>query len=439
MSAGLTDNDAVVDSNNRAAPGFYLGGIQVNEADHEAWANTVKKVGMNTVEVTVYAKQGDWDSDNLWYDKEDVGVLTEIRAAKKAGLHVVLILRVALDHAFERNKFLWHGMIIPKNDELLNSWFDKYQLFVEKWAKIAEQEGVGVLAVGSEMNALSSTIALKKMPSLYNYYKSETAQKFHEKRVLKFEEQLEEKHLWVRGNDNYESLEQYIDDKIRVHKNWVQQVTFADERNSLELMNKRRALLNTRWSKIIQTTRKSFSGKVTYAANFDNYFDVGFWKELDYIGINAYFPLRNPDVPYLTDVSLKRALLSGWTKVFEGIDEFRTKEGVMDKPLFFTELGYIYRRNTTIEPWSGFGFSVVGSHRNEWLIVWDEQSKDTEERALAVECLREIVERKNINLEGILYWKLTTHDYHIPVEPFVLHIAPNATDQLQDELVKFMR
>ena len=106
-------------------PVFYLGGIQVNEPDHDAWVRALAESGMNTVAVTVYAKQGDWDSTNLWWEEEEPWVIAEARAARRRGLDVALVLRVALDHAFERNKFFWHGMIMPDSDDALNEWFNR--------------------------------------------------------------------------------------------------------------------------------------------------------------------------------------------------------------------------------------------------------------------------------------------------------------------------
>jgi hypothetical protein len=216
-------------------------------------------------------------------------------------------------------------------------------------------------------------------------------------------------------------------------------VTYSDKDNRIELMNARRSIIQSHWEKIIADTRATYKGKLTYAANFDNYYDVGFWNSLDFMGINAYFPLRDPDMTYLTTPGLKNALLDGWKKVFDEIDEFKLQHSIVDKPLFFTELGYIYRSNTTVEPWSGFGFSVVGSTRKEWLIVWNEQDINRKERAMAVDALHEVVTAQSVDLAGILYWKLTTHDYHIPVEPFVLHIAAKATDELQYALTQFVR
>ena len=151
-------------------PEFLLGGIQVNEPDHEAWMRALERAEMNTVAVTVYAKQGDWDSSNLWFEDQEPWVMAEIRTAKAAGLKVVLVLRVALDHAFSRNKFFWHGMIQPRTDDDLADWFWRYRRFTERWAAIAETEGVDVLAVASELNALTNTLPIDELPALEEYW-----------------------------------------------------------------------------------------------------------------------------------------------------------------------------------------------------------------------------------------------------------------------------
>lgn len=84
-------------------------------------------------------------------------------------------------------------------------------------------------------------------------------------------------------------------------------------------------------------------------------------------------------------------------------------------------------------------FSIVGSNQNERLIVWDREEADWEERKFAIDALYEVVKEQRINLEGILYWKLTTHDYHLPYEPFALHLTPEAKDSLQTSLGLFSK
>jgi hypothetical protein len=416
---------------------FYLGGIQINEANNKDWVSMLQDAKMNTVEVTVYARQGEWDDDSLSFAEEDDGVMAEIRAAKAAGLHVILILRVSLDHGFIRNRFMWHGMVLPKNDSLLMRWFDRYQVFANKWATIAANENVDVFCVGSEMNALSSTFNIQSIPSLYAYYNTISTQKKYEYRALKYKKKLKKEDLWVRGNHDYKDLKGYIDGRIKYNHQWGQQATFAGQKNRLKLMNERRNHALDRWKKMIKEVRGTYKGQITYAANFDNYQEVAFWDELDFIGINAYFALRNPNESISDPQKMKEALEKGWVNVFEEVNSFRAKHKLEDKPMIFTELGYINRKKTTIEPWTGFGFSVVGANKNERLIVWDREEADWEERKFAIDALYKVVKNQNINLEGILYWKLTTHDYHLPYEPFALHLTPNARDSLQTSLGMF--
>jgi hypothetical protein len=416
---------------------FYLGGIQINEANNKDWISMLQDAKMNTVEVTVYARQGEWDSDSLSFAEKEEGVMAEIRAAKAAGLHVILILRVSLDHSFIRNRFMWHGMVLPKNDSLLTRWFDRYQTFANKWATVAAREHIDVFCVGSEMNALVSTIKLQRIPPLYAYYNNLPAQKKHEQRAFKYKKKLKEEDFWVRGHKNYKNLKVYIDDRIKSQYDWGRQVTFIGQESRLGLMNERRAQALDYWRELIQEVRGIYKGQITYAANFDNYDVIAFWDDLDFIGINAYFALRNPNLSISDPQKMKRSLERGWVNVFDQINRFRRAYKLEDKPMLFTELGYINRKDVTIEPWTGFGFSVIGSYQNERLVVWDREEADWEERKFAIDALYKVVKEQRINLEGLLYWKLTTHDYHLPYEPFALHLTPNARDSLQTSLGLF--
>ncbi|MFK7798962.1 MAG: hypothetical protein AB8E82_16030 [Aureispira sp.] len=416
---------------------FYLGGIQIHEANNKDWINNLKQAKMNTVEVTVYAKQGAWDSDSLHFDEPSPRIMDEIRAAKKGGMHVALLMRTHLDSNFAANKFIWHGMIRPKDEATLERWFARYQEFILQWAKIAEEEGVDIFGIGSEMNALSSTNQIRTIPSLHVYYNDKEKRKQYESRAFKYQDSLFQKDLWVRDFENYTNVEAYLDDRIEVHYNWAQQATYAGQNKRLKRINKRRAQYLIAWKKLIKKVRSVYRGKLTYAANFDNYQEVAFWKQLDFIGINAYFSLRDASTTFEDSSQLKAQLKKGWDKVFGEIQSYTKSKGVKDKPLLFTELGYISRENATIEPWAGFGFSVVGNKDDERLVRWQKETKNWEERRLAMDALYEVVKEQRLNLEGLLYWKLTSHDYHLPYEPFALHLTPEAKDPLQTSLMRF--
>ncbi len=416
----------------------YFGGIQVGEVDQEVWTNGLKDAGMNTVEVTVYARQGDWDSDEIWFNETDEGALNQIRSAKKANLKVVLILRVALDHAYERNKFLWHGMILPKSKAEIKSWFKKYRKFVLKWALVGEQEGIDVIAIGSEMNALTSTKQIEELSHYQKYMLSDSAQHAMEDRALKYKDVIGEK-LWVQGYSSYDSIELLINDKINANVAWAAQTYYRDSEKQIILINKQRKLLQKQWKKSIKKTRKHFSGELTYAANFDNYYEVGFWESLDFIGINAYFPLRESDSSYANAEELTHALDKGWRNVFDQIDSFRLETGTLEIPLFFTELGYTKYANSSLEPWSGFGYSIVGEGKHEKMIVWNQQPTSLEERACALRALKQVVTEQSINLQGMLYWKLTTMISHLEIEPFAIHLNPESLDPSYLELQQFTK
>jgi len=47
------------------------------------------------------------------------------------------------------------------------------------------------------------------------------------------------------------------------------------------------------WNRLIKEIKKIYKGKLTYAANWDEFKRTPFWNDLDYIGVNAYFPVSN--------------------------------------------------------------------------------------------------------------------------------------------------
>ncbi|RMG86668.1 MAG: hypothetical protein D6714_03820 [Bacteroidetes bacterium] len=417
---------------------FYLGGIQVNEGDLNHWTHTLRKTGMNTVEVTVYINQADWDGDHLWWNEEEKWVVEEIRSARQEGLKVVLILRTSLHSFYPRNKFLWHGMILPADHEKIRNWFKQYRTFALKWGAICQQEGVEVLGIGSELNAMAATRPLTEIPDLYAYFNDVHRQRENEGRAFKYADVLRENDLWVRGDGQYADLRTYIQDKIEAQKKWAAQVTFEGQPDRLKKMNDRRQLIENQWISLIKDLRKIYDGKLTYAANFDNYQDVGFWEYLDFVGINAYFQLRPPTFGELPDTALLSVFRQSWRAIFDQIDQVKAADSIPDKPVMFTELGYVRAEDSTVAPWQGFGFSVVASAFFEKIILWNRQRPRPRERQLAVAALREVVREKKYPLAGILYWKLTTHAFHLPHEPFALLIANPPVDSLQWELARFL-
>jgi hypothetical protein len=96
------------------------------------------------------------------------------------------------------------------------------------------------------------------------------------------------------------------------------------------------------WSSLIDTVKQVYHGKLTYAANWDDYKNFPFWEKLDYIGVDAYFPLASDKTPSIN--SLKK----GWEKYSDELQKISMKH---NRPILFTEYGYRNVDYTGKEPW----------------------------------------------------------------------------------------
>lgn len=98
------------------------------------------------------------------------------------------------------------------------------------------------------------------------------------------------------------------------------------------------------WKQIIKNIRKVYKGPLVYAANWDEYKDVSFWDELDFVGVDAYFPLTSKNNPS------KDELIAGWTKWANEIENW-LKEKNIKKSVIFTEIGYASADGVNKRPW----------------------------------------------------------------------------------------
>lgn len=96
------------------------------------------------------------------------------------------------------------------------------------------------------------------------------------------------------------------------------------------------------WKELIQKIRRIFKGKLTYASNWDEFKRVTFWDQLDYIGVDAYFPLCESQTPTIEEFEL------GWRPHKEQIQQV---QATYKKPVLFTEFGYRSIDFTGKKPW----------------------------------------------------------------------------------------
>lgn len=96
------------------------------------------------------------------------------------------------------------------------------------------------------------------------------------------------------------------------------------------------------WTELIAEVREEFGGLLTYSANWDEARDVLFWDQLDFIGINAFYPLAThagaTDAEYAEGA---RAV----------VPELAELVGVLQMPVVFVEVGYTTRQDAAVEPW----------------------------------------------------------------------------------------
>ncbi len=96
------------------------------------------------------------------------------------------------------------------------------------------------------------------------------------------------------------------------------------------------------WRSLIKEVKQIYKGPLTYASNWDNYDKIKFWDELDYIGIDAYFPVTEEAAPSIPDLE------SGWNPIRNQLERFSKQK---NRPILFTEYGYQSLTGTAGKHW----------------------------------------------------------------------------------------
>lgn len=175
-----------------------------------------------------------------WWGERPEGVKTTIRLAKEKGIRVMLKPQLWTHDQ-------WIGNLDFETEEDWEQFEQDYTNFISQWATYAQEWGVEILCVGTEIKQ-----SVSKRPDY--------------------------------------------------------------------------------WRKLIKELRTIFKGKLTYAANWDDYQEVTFWDELNYVGVDAYFPLCQHKTPSVCQ--LKKA----WKETFETLKKYSEKQS---REILFTEWGYL--------------------------------------------------------------------------------------------------
>lgn len=100
------------------------------------------------------------------------------------------------------------------------------------------------------------------------------------------------------------------------------------------------------WNDLIKKIKAIYKGKLTYAANWDEFKRTPFWDALDFIGVDAYFPVSDSKTPTMDEC------LKGWQNHKVVLQNISKK---YNKPILFTEFGYRSVDFSGKEPWKSDG------------------------------------------------------------------------------------
>jgi len=220
----------------------------------------VASLGTNWVSILTTWHQDKCYTTKLFPNAEtpsDASVIHAINTAHSLGMKVML--KPHLD-IVDTSDGSWRGEIACSTEPDWQAWFESYRDFMVHYAKMAQENNVEMLCIGTELTSVST----------------------------------------VKGE---------------------------------------------MWKDIvIKPVREVYKGPLTYAANWnDEYEHVKFWDALDYVGIDAYFPLVEDKArPTLEEIK------KGWEPWVKDIEAFQKQ---VNKPIIFPEVGYCSAEWTAKSPW----------------------------------------------------------------------------------------
>lgn len=136
------------------------------------------------------------------------------------------------------------------------------------------------------------------------------------------------------------------------------------------------------WRALIREVRTVYTGPLTYAANWGSEFEtLAFWDELDFLGVNFYYPLAAPG-------EQPRAGSPRLRELERKLEEISRRHR---KPVLFTEVGFAASAAAAAEPWKE-----------------ENAPQDPEMQARCYEVIFQSFYRKRW-LAGLHWWKWPSH------------------------------
>ncbi len=161
-----------------------------------------------------------------------------------------------------------------------------------------------------------------------------------------------------------------------------------------ELANTTIGAFAPKWEQIINKVKEIYKGQLTYGANWTEYSYVAFWDKMDFIGIDAYFPLTNKPDPTLEELE------AAWKIHADKIEKWLDKSGYKNtKPVIFTEIGYSSAAGTNAEPWKTFAGPDV--------------TVDEPEQANCLEAMLKVLSERSW-FQGMYWWQYFPQERYNP-------------------------
>ncbi len=157
-------------------------------------------------------------------------------------------------------------------------------------------------------------------------------------------------HLWVRGawvGEIRMESEADWESFFRSYEAFILHYARLARRERLEALAvgtelKHAARRTEDWRRLIRRVRAVYAGPLTYCANWAEEEEIGFWDALDFVGVQAYYPLGDasrPDLP---------AIRAAWAPIVARLAALARRTG---KRVVFTEVGYKSVSGSLSTPW----------------------------------------------------------------------------------------
>jgi len=137
-------------------------------------------------------------------------------------------------------------------------------------------------------------------------------------------------HITMQNEEDWKTFEHNYEDMILLYAQLAQETKAEIYCIGTEL-NSFVALRPEFWNTLIIKIKDIYKGKLTYAENWDKIDNVPFWKDVDYIGVDAYFPVNEKKTPQVEEVKKE------WVTINATLEQLSKTN---NKPILFTEFGY---------------------------------------------------------------------------------------------------